>query len=462
MIESRDPFRPSTSRDRHHASTFRKPVTMSAEHSRRAAQRAALADHLAGRHDAVIAAWHAEVEADPGLETASSLSLNHFRNRIPEILASFEAALRGSPEAPVSRDSERRFSEHAMHRMQQGYSLREMVQEWQHLQICVLRELEGYAWIAVDLEPDVLPAARETWALHGGAALAEIVGEYVELEQAEAESRLLDLEQALVEVREIERRRAEAWHEAAHDLRGNVGVVTTTTAILAEAEAPVVLRSKALHALQRGVAALQQLLEDLMSLARLESGREQPAVEAFDAAALLREMCASLQPLAVERGLSLRCHGPETLVVQSDPAKVRRIVQNLVLNALKYTGAGGVVVTWGETRESDTDRWLIRIEDTGPGLDAAADTPLGRKLQEATRESRALEDERGDPNVEPIPRGDAPSAASPLQRPGEGIGLSIVKRLCELLEAGLEIASTADGTTIQLVIPRRHSKSPSW
>jgi signal transduction histidine kinase len=431
-----------------------------------AAQMSALADALPARHQVILDAWREMVAADSELATASTLSVLHFENRIPEVLEEFEEALRragdrgegGEPERSTPGEQQR-FTEHAMHRWKQGYSLREMIQEWSHLQVCVLRELEacGAAHPLVALSPEVMCLARETWLRQCGKALGESCGEYQRIQQAEAAGRLRDLEAALEEVRQLERQRAEAWHEAAHDLRGNVGLVTTTTSILAEEGVPDRLRDKAFGTLQSSVTSLHQLLEDLMSLARLEAGREQRQVVGFDASEELRRLCLTLEPVAAARGLYFHCHGPEKLQVEGDGAKVLRIVQNLALNALKYTATGGVTVIWGDTVAEGDERWRVRIEDTGPGLRTTLTTPLGQKIHKATRQSRELEDDRGNGDVEPVPASNGrldPSTS--LQPPGEGIGLSIVKRLCELLDASLEIASTESGTTVQVVLPGRY------
>jgi len=87
---------------------------------------------------------------------------------------------------------------------------------------------------------------------------------------------------------------------------------------------------------------------------------------------------------------------------------------------------------------------------------------MARNLMEGTDLARRIEDEAppGDP-VEPV-AGSSFSPALPevpaaYRPPGEGIGLSIVKRLCELLEAGLEVSTEAGkGTTFQVSLPRRY------
>lgn len=421
-----------------------------------------LAAYLAERREALLQAWEKAVQDDPVLKTPDSLSITHFRDLVPQVLESFEDRLRatGFDESTLASEETDRVIEHGVHRWEQGFSLHELVREWQHLQLAVQEELERYA--DPEVEPAAMAAARRLWTRVCGEGVAESVAQYARLQQAEAEGHLQDLQQALEQLQKLDRQRAESWHEAAHDLRGNVGIVTTTTSILADPKAPEPLRTKAFAILQNSVSSLHQLLEDLMSLARLEAGRERLVAAPFDAAVLFRNLGESLQPLAHQRGLTLEVDGPEPFPVVGDPAKVHRIVQNLALNALRYTVDGGVKLTWKESREHDVERWLIRIEDTGPGLHFAPGAPIARDLEEGTDLARRLEEEAppgapvepvaGSSSAQPLPQ--APPAWRP---PGEGIGLSIVKRLCELLEAGLEVSSEAGkGTTFQVSLPRRY------
>src|ERR1700686_5250514 len=99
--------------------------------------------------------------------------------------------------------------------------------------------------------------------------------------------------------------------------------------------------------LSKSVASLHDMLNDLLSLARLEAGHEQLEITKFDAATLLRDFCTASQTAATDRGLFVKMDGPSTLLVEGDKNKVMRILQNLFLNAVKYTHHGGVSVTWG-------------------------------------------------------------------------------------------------------------------
>ncbi|HEX7181994.1 MAG TPA: sensor histidine kinase [Thermoanaerobaculia bacterium] len=429
-----------------------------------AEQMLALASYLEARREAIVQTWERMVLDDSVMEVAPTLSITHFRDLIPEVLKSFEDELKaGLGSADIEKKQHKDDIGHGLHRWQQSYTLHEVVREWGHLQICVIDELDNYGLTHPDVPRDLMAVVRRAWIQRCTQGVNESVAQYSRVQEVEATGRLRDLQGALEHLRQVERQRAESWREAVHDLRGNVGLVTSSSFLLNEDGVPDTLRSKAVNVLQSSVDSLRHMLEDLLSLARLEAGHEQRQVEAFDASALLRGMCEALQPLAHEKGLFLECDGPASLPVEGDSIKVRRVIQNLALNALKYTREGGVTVAWGETQESDAERWLVRVQDTGPGLYIAPGGPLVIEVKKATDAAFELEENvrkhgPATAQVEPVPPAVSQGEQRPLdQQPGEGIGLSIVKRLCDLLEASLEVTSPPEGGTLfQVVLPRRY------
>ena len=289
--------------------------------------------------------------------------------------------------------------------------------------------------------PQVLTDARLALAEYVGDATSESASTYFALEQLEAAGSLHDLEEALGDLRELEQRRAELWQQAAHDLRGNLGVVSNVATGLTFDGLPAERRKDFLGLLRNNVVALSHLLDDVTDLARLQAGHEQRRVAAFDAAETLRRLCDDVRPLAEGKGLALTLSGPETLAVEGDMIKVRRIAQNLLLNALKYTLNGGVTVSWGDTPERDDGRWVLSVRDTGPGFHAGPGSPLVAALG-ATEGQAAVADEDTRPVHQPQ---------------GEGLGLAIVKRLCELLNASIELESeVGKGTTIRVLVPKHY------
>jgi signal transduction histidine kinase len=429
--------------------------------ARKANDLAALADHLAARQEAILTTWRRVVESDPELSSASTLSRAQFNDHVPAILAAFERRLRAryrDEAGEAAEEHKQHAAEHGGHRWHSGYNQEQAVREWGHLHLCLLNELENYVPREPSLGPNVMADARRALAELCSEGVTESAASYSRLQQVEAAGRVRDLQEALEQVRETERRRAEMWREAAHDLRGKVGVVNNVAEILNNERVPEPARAEYLTMLQESMTSVVVLLNELMTLSRLEAGQEQRKVEDFDAAVLLRELCASFEPLARARNLFLKSEGTGTLLVQGDAVKVQRIAQNLLLNAIKYTERGGVKVNWERPRTGGAQRWLLCVQDTGPGFQSGSVDPLAQALKEVTEEARTVDQQSKSIEAKPIPTLPSQSAhRPPNQKAGEGIGLSIVKRLCELLDASLELETEpGKGSTFRVIFPCRY------
>ncbi|WP_172992051.1 sensor histidine kinase [Lacipirellula parvula] len=246
-------------------------------------------------------------------------------------------------------------------------------------------------------------------------------------------------------LQELERRRGELWRQAAHDLRGNVGAVVNVTEGLTMGGLPELMRDEFVTLLQKSVSSLHAMLDEVIEIGRLQAGQEQRQVARFDVATLMQNLVESMQPISHERGLTLSASGPAPMEVQCDAGKICRIAQNFVINALKYTERGSVTLSWGNSRANDANRWMLCVEDTGPGFHAGPGAPLAEALVDATTEAMKLDARSGDRGI-PSDAENAqlrPAHATdnrPVhQEQGEGIGLSIVKRLCDLLDASVEL-----------------------
>ncbi|MEO8525509.1 MAG: HAMP domain-containing sensor histidine kinase [Caldimonas sp.] len=412
------------------------------------AQRAALGAHFRSRIPALIEAWRAAIVADPQLTTGDALPREQLVDHLPRWLEIFAGALAAAPgEAAAGKaaaDESKNAEAHGLQRWQQGYDLEEVTREWGALNQCLVRELERYAAATPDADRQVLSDARSTLALYLTEATSESASTFFRLERLEAAGSVRDLEEALGEVRELEQRRAELWQQAAHDLRGNLGVVSNVAHGLTFDGLPAGRRQDFLDLLRNNVLALNRLLDDVTDLARLQAGQEQRRLATFDAAQMLHRLCDDVRPMAEARHLFLKLEGPDALPVEGDAVKIRRVAQNLLLNSLKYTLSGGVTVTWGDTPAPDDGRWFLSIEDTGPGFHAGPGAPLVSAL--AATSGQELPDE----DLRPV-----------SQSQGEGLGLAIVKRLCELLGASIELDSEiGHGTTFRVLLPRRYPAPP--
>ena len=157
--------------------------------------------------------------------------------------------------------------------------------------------------------------------------------------------------------------------------------------------------------------AAEELLDDLLDVARLDSGVLKPDISSFPILELLEELRRQYAPLAQARQLRLSivaCHE----IVRSDRVLLRRIIQNYLSNALRYTKSGGVVVGC-RRRAGELE---VVVYDTGPGID------------EQQRQSMYAEFSRCE-------------QASPWGEKGLGLGLSICDRLARLMDHALTFAS---------------------
>jgi signal transduction histidine kinase len=413
---------------------------------------ARIASHLQKRREELLDRWRRAVSNDPSVGASVSLVRTQFVDHIPKILDAFDRALRArsaASEAAAEADELAGAAEHGEHRWLHGYDSRETLREWGHLHMCMLAELESFGLGDVGVSPPVMSEARTMLAQLFVDCMVESAASHAALERTAAEVRLSDLERVLEHLRTLERERTELWREAAHDLRGNVGAVKFAANALDHAVATPQLPTF-VGLVRRSADSLDTLLNDLIELARLEAGREQRNVTRFSVNSELGTLCESLQPLADSRQLFLKFTAPGLLDVDGDAVKVRRIAQNLILNALKYTEKGGVLVTCEEVTPGDpremnpremnpremnpgqVPRWVLRVQDTGAGLDAAA---LAGKPPALS----SLAERR------------------PPDHPSEGVGLSIVKRLCDLLDATLELQTGQGvGTTFRITFPRNY------
>jgi signal transduction histidine kinase len=405
---------------------------------------AKVAMRLGERREDILQAWRLAVESDPVLTTNVGLPRRQLDDHIPALLVSFENHLRsyGAPSEASAQDAEElKAAQHGQQRWQQGFRLLEVVREWRHLQLALHDELGN---LIRDVSTDAQQVARRLLTVLCIDGLAESAEHYEAMEKHEARNRLTDLESALASYENLERQRADAWREAAHDLRGNLGVVKTATAVLNSGAVTDVTRTKSLDILHRGVESMHELLNELISLARLEAGREVREVRSFDIGEMCSQLCEGMIQTAERRGLSLSYEGPVSLVVDGDPMKVRRILQNLLVNALTYTTCGSVRVL---VDDHEAAFWSLSVEDTGPGVPHA--------VADAVRENPELP--KAVVLKGPGARDAANAAAMSPTAGGEGIGLSIVKRLCDLLDARLSLRSPdAGGSIFTVTFPRSY------
>ncbi len=178
------------------------------------------------------------------------------------------------------------------------------------------------------------------------------------------------------------------------------------------------------------LTAQDAILNSLLDISRLEAGVQPVALEDFALAPLLSALTREFGVLAQDRGLDL-VHVPTTLAVRSDPALLRRILQNLLSNAVRYTAHGRIVL--GCRREGGKVR--IEVWDSGAGI------PRARQA-EIFEEFRRLDDGGGNDR-------------------GAGLGLAIVERIARLLGHRIDLRSEPGrGSVFSVTLPQAHAVAP--
>ena len=319
-------------------------------------------------------------------------------------------------------------------------------------QVYLTREVV-YEEVMLDGHPKWI-AASMTQHDHG-VAVTEL--DITELKHAgfQQQTLLLQLQgssemvESLAVMKEYVQSRGAFLRSSFHDLRGSFSIIIGAASLLNSMDSETE-REMVLDMIQRNLAGVSHMMNQMLDYSRLESGEEKFQNERFDAGQLLTELCEGSMPSALQKDLYFRFEGPANFNVEGDHVKVRRIAQNLVLNAIKYTDQGGVTVLWQPADSSvhGDGFWQFVVSDTGAGIPEQ----LIAKLNELPSQhpDSNIPDQHTD-DIEPNTEGH-----------GEGIGLFIVKRLCELLKASMRVSSeNGSGTTFCIILPMSYSPGPA-
>jgi len=179
---------------------------------------------------------------------------------------------------------------------------------------------------------------------------------------------------------------------------------------------------------ERSLETMDLLLRTLLYMSRIDSGDVVPVIESVDLDRLFDSIASDFEPVARLRGLELRVRH-SGLSVRSDKTLLRRILQNIVANGLRYTDRGGVLLIAGARRETVS----IRVADTGIGIAKERHRDIFLEFN----------------------RGRQPTALDDTAAGGLGLGLAIVERLVSALEHRIELQSrVGHGSCFRLRLAR--------
>jgi two-component system phosphate regulon sensor histidine kinase PhoR len=178
--------------------------------------------------------------------------------------------------------------------------------------------------------------------------------------------------------------------------------------------------------MHREIDGLAQLVNELLALARVESGAEPLARERRSPTQLLEECARRMGALAARAGVALLVERSEAADVMADPARIEQVLANLVHNAVKFTPDGGTVRL---AAEDEGKMVVFSVTDTGAGIDNA---DLARVFERFYKADRARAGE------------------------GLGLGLAIAKHLVQAHGGRIEATSPGPGrgATFRFTLPR--------
>jgi signal transduction histidine kinase/CheY-like chemotaxis protein len=176
---------------------------------------------------------------------------------------------------------------------------------------------------------------------------------------------------------------------------------------------------------EAAVTALQQLLDAILDISRLDAGIVSPVHTDFPIAPLLERLAESFAPQAERKGLRLRV-APTRLAVQSDPVLLERVLLNLLANAVRYTQRGGIVI--GCRRRGERVR--IEVWDSGAGIAPEHRQAIFQEFYQV-----------GNPERD--------------RHKGLGLGLAIAARVARLLGSRIDLRSQVGrGSLFSIEVPR--------
>jgi heavy metal sensor kinase len=222
--------------------------------------------------------------------------------------------------------------------------------------------------------------------------------------------------------------------DASHELRTPIAIMRSEAEVaLSEPDSSNQDLRESVAIFKDETKRLTGIVEDLFMLARADAGQYKLTAKEFYLDELAGEVARAVRTLAAERELTLQLDAPEELPFRGDENLLRRLVLNLLDNAIKHTPRGGAVAIFCKR---EAKRYIITVSDTGRGIPAEAQPHIFERFYRADS-ARSRADKEG------------ASLTS-----GAGLGLSIARWIAEAHDGTLELLhSSNSGSVFQLTLP---------
>jgi signal transduction histidine kinase len=362
--------------------------------------------------DLILDEWcRRALEEQPKAKRVNTPAL---RDHLGNLLRSIGQALRDTTNASRPRTAA---VQHGEQRWQTGWSLTEMVRDYQLLRVVIIECLEQV------LTRPLFSREAIAIGVFLDDAISVSVAEYVANHEDEA---LRNERQRAELLKETSRRKDEFLAVLAHELRNPLSPISASTQILRlaleTADEPV---KHSIDTIERQAAQISRLVEDMLDLARIGQGRFELRKVRVNLRDVLEQAVSGVQSQMHARGHHLVVSIPaETIQLQADPDRLLQIISNLLTNAVKYSEPGGEILLSAERSE---DEAIIRVRDRGLGIP----TDMLSHVFDLFAQVRGSES---------------------YAQGGLGIGLTLVRRLVEQHGGTVTCSSAGQGQGSEFVV----------
>lgn len=278
-----------------------------------------------------------------------------------------------------------------------------------------------YARAPADAREPFLPEERSLLD-----SCAELLKSYFERVSAQViGSRLAEAQAAERAARAADRAKDDFMGNVAHELRASLHVLRGWIQILKQGPNDPQVASRGLDILERNVLLQAKLIEDLLDLSRITSGKLELELRRLDLAELVGYAVDATRPGAAAKSLELKSDLQPVGEVFADQQRLQQVVYNVLGNAVKFTPAGGSIEVRLRQRGDHAE---LSIQDTGLGIEPELLPHVFDRLRQG---------------------------ASPVRRSGLGLGLAIARHLVEQHHGTISAASDGpgQGTTFRILLP---------
>ena len=250
----------------------------------------------------------------------------------------------------------------------------------------------------------------------------------------ELDGKLDELAQANMRLYEMNRIKSDFLATMSHELRTPLNSILGFSDVLSGIDALNEKQKRYVGNIQRSGKVLLEMINDILDLAKMESGRMEIHASCFAIDQVIAAQCDMARPLAERKNIDLVVRvEPDLPELEQDQAKVQQILNNLLSNAIKFTPEGGRIII-DAVRDIEGNLQL-KVDDTGIGISEADQLLIFEKFRQGTAA---------------LPGGDAMTR----EHSGTGLGLSIVRELCRLLGGDVSMTSVVGkGSTFTVTLP---------